>query len=244
MQLQVHEPGDDYSQDVDSGGDDRQDRPPGQPGPPRGRREDVAPRFAGNDASNIEVSRDEPIVSPPVARSAIKRGIDLIGAGVGLVLASPVLLLAMAAIRCFDGGPALYKQTREGYRGQPFTIVKLRTMVVGAEHSQADLRDQNLRDGPAFKIARDPRVTPIGHFLRRTCLDELPQLWNVLRGEMSLVGPRPLPWHESRACDRWHRRRLDVRPGLTCDWQIDKSRAETFDDWMRLDLQYVDHADC
>ena len=183
---------------------------------------------------------DDSSISRPVTRMAIKRMIDLVGASFGLVVTSPIVVAAMVAIRWSDSGPALYKQTREGYRGQPFTIIKLRTMVVNAERSQSDLRAHSHRDGPAFKIARDPRVTRVGHFLRQTCIDELPQLWNVIRGEMSLVGPRPLPWHESRACERWHRRRLDVRPGLTCDWQIDKSQADSFDDWMRLDLRYID----
>lgn len=170
----------------------------------------------------------------------IKRSMDVVGAGAGLVIAGPAILAAMAAIRLTDGGPAFFCQTREGHLGRPFTIYKLRTMVVDAEKLQGDLRKYSHRDGPAFKISGDPRVTAIGRFLRASCLDELPQLINVLRGDMSLVGPRPLPWHESRACQRWHRRRLDVRPGLTCIWQVDKARAETFDDWMRMDLRYID----
>jgi lipopolysaccharide/colanic/teichoic acid biosynthesis glycosyltransferase len=169
-----------------------------------------------------------------------KRGIDILGAGLGLLVTSPVILLSMIAIRRYDSGPALYRQTREGIHGKPFTIYKLRTMVTNAENLQAGLRELSHRDGPAFKIAHDPRVTPIGRLLRKTCIDELPQLLNVLRGEMSLVGPRPLPWHESRACQHWQRRRLDVRPGLTCDWQINKARIDTFDEWMRLDLRYID----
>lgn len=170
----------------------------------------------------------------------IKRGIDIVGAGVGLLLTGPAILAAMAAIKMTDGGPAFFRQTREGMNGQPFTILKLRTMIVDAEKFQAELRAESHRDGPAFKISRDPRVTRVGHFLRATCLDELPQLINVLKGDMSLVGPRPLPWHESRACERWHRRRLDVRPGLTCTWQVNKAKAVTFDDWMRMDLRYID----
>jgi lipopolysaccharide/colanic/teichoic acid biosynthesis glycosyltransferase len=191
--------------------------------------------------SRVEDRVDEPLISRPVPRLAVKRMIDIVGASAGLVVTSPIIVAAMVAIKWGDAGPPMYKQTREGYRGQPFTIYKLRTMVVNAEHSQSDLRAHSHRDGPAFKIARDPRVTRVGHFLRKTCIDELPQLWNVIRGEMSLVGPRPLPWHESRACERWHRRRLDVRPGLTCDWQIDKTQADSFDDWMRMDLRYIDH---
>ena len=169
-----------------------------------------------------------------------KRVLDITGAAIGLVVLSPVLLVSMLVIRLTSRGPAIFRQTREGLGGKPFTIYKLRTMEIDAEKKQSGLRAQSHRDGPAFKIDRDPRVTPVGDFLRKTCIDELPQLINVLLGEMSLVGPRPLPWHESRSCQHWHRRRLDVRPGMTCHWQVNKSAAKTFDDWMRMDLRYVD----
>lgn len=171
-----------------------------------------------------------------------KRLVDIVGAAFGLIGSAPVLAFACLAIRLSGPGPVFFRQTREGRYGRPFTIYKLRTMVVDAEAMQAALRDRNHRDGPAFKLKDDPRVTPVGRYLRATCLDELPQLWNVFKGDMSLVGPRPLPWHESRACSRWHRRRLDVRPGLTCHWQVEKHRVTSFDEWMRLDLGYVDHA--
>jgi len=174
---------------------------------------------------------------------SLKRAVDILGASTGLIFGGPIILGAMAAIRITSAGPAMFRQTREGYLGRPFTIYKLRTMVVDAELQQAQLQDKSHRDGPAFKMEHDPRVTRVGHWLRKTCIDELPQLWNVLKGDMSLVGPRPLPWHESRACTRWHRRRLDVRPGMTCYWQVDKSAAETFDDWMRMDLRYIDDSD-
>lgn len=193
---------------------------------------------------SVEVSSESPMVSVEHAgekiQAVLKRSVDIVGATTGLVFGAPVILGAMAAIRLTSSGPSVFKQTREGYRGRPFTIYKLRTMVVDAEAKQAALEEQNHRDGPAFKIEHDPRVTRIGQFLRKTCVDELPQLWNVLKGDMSLVGPRPLPWHESRACNRWHRRRLDVRPGMTCYWQVNKDAAETFDDWMRMDLRYID----
>ncbi len=234
IQLRVHDPAG-LDDDPPSGHQDRNgDRVP--VGWAR-RESDSLDSDVGAD---VEVSAEDPLVSRPFLRMSIKRTVDITGAIVGLVLTSPLMLLAMAAIRMTDSGPALYKQTREGLRGKPFKIYKLRTMVVDAEHAQSELRHQSHRDGPAFKIESDPRVTRVGNFLRKTCIDELPQLVNVLKGEMSLVGPRPLPWHESRACDDWHRRRLDVRPGLTCDWQVNKSRAKTFDDWMRLDLRYVD----
>ncbi len=179
----------------------------------------------------------------PLTRRLTKRAIDLAGASIGLVLVSPVLVVAALAVKLTSPGPAFFKQTREGMGGKPFTIYKMRTMVVDAESKQSALRQKSHRDGPAFKIKHDPRVTPIGHLLRKTCIDELPQFINVLRGDMSLVGPRPLPWHESRACNHWQRRRLDVPPGMTCYWQVDKAAAETFDDWMRMDLQYVDRND-
>jgi lipopolysaccharide/colanic/teichoic acid biosynthesis glycosyltransferase len=112
-------------------------------------------------------------------------------------------------------------------------------MVADAEARKAALQTLNEQDGPAFKLQHDPRVTPLGRWLRRTSLDELPQLWNVLRGEMSLVGPRPLPCDESAACDGWHRRRLDVVPGLTCIWQVRGRCQVSFTEWMRMDMQYV-----
>lgn len=204
------------------------------------RREDLAADRWKRVDGGVHVMVEDPLVPRPWLRMVVKRSIDIVGASVGLVVTGPIVLAAMAAIRRHDGGPTIFRQTREGLRGRPFTIYKLRTMVVGAEAAQAELRSQSHRDGPAFKLLDDPRVTPVGQFLRRSCIDELPQLWNVLKGEMSLVGPRPLPWHESRACDGWQRRRLEVRPGMTCDWQIEKSKVESFDDWMRLDLRYID----
>jgi lipopolysaccharide/colanic/teichoic acid biosynthesis glycosyltransferase len=227
VDLRVHDP-DGFDQDDDASNDDQ-----------RRRDDEPSARWLRVDG-DVQVSAEDPLVPRPWFRMAVKRTVDIVGASVGLLLTGPIILAAMAAIRRYESGPTIFKQTREGFRGRPFTIYKLRTMVVDAEASQAELRSQSHRDGPAFKLIDDPRVTPIGEFLRRTCIDELPQLWNVLKGDMSLVGPRPLPWHESRACDGWQRRRLDVRPGMTCDWQIEKSNVETFDDWMRLDLRYID----
>jgi len=190
--------------------------------------------------ANEVVSSDDPLVQTVTLSGVLKRALDVSAALLGLLLVGPLLLFAMALIRLTSPGSPIFCQTREGCRGKPFTIYKLRTMVVGAEKSQQSLRELSHRDGPAFKIKYDPRVTKVGRFLRATCIDELPQLINVMFGDMSVVGPRPLPWHESRACSHWQRRRLDVRPGLTCFWQINKSSVETFDDWMRLDLAYVD----
>jgi len=168
-----------------------------------------------------------------------KRAIDMSGAGVGLFMLAPVMLAISLAIKATSKGPVFFRQRRAGLGGQPFYIYKFRTMVVDAEAQKAALRKYSEQDGPAFKMAHDPRITRIGKILRETSLDELPQLWNVLRGDMSLVGPRPLPMDESAACDRWQRRRLDVTPGLTCIWQVKGRSRVTFAEWMRMDVNYI-----
>ena len=169
-----------------------------------------------------------------------KRAIDIAGAGLGLVVLSPVLIGAAVAIRLSSRGPVLFRQSREGKDGRPFDILKFRTMVVDAEAKQAELRDVSEQDGPAFKLKNDPRITTVGKFLRKSCIDELPQLVNILRGQMSLVGPRPLPVGESTACGPWQRMRLTVLPGLTCIWQARGGRNVSFDQWMRMDLEYIE----
>lgn len=234
ISLRVHDP-EGFGDEDDFGG--------GSDGRRRGDDESVelgSGHWLRVDQADVEVTSEDPLVPRGLLRAATKRAVDVVGASVGLVIASPVLIGAAVAIKVNSRGPVFFRQTREGRGGKPFTIFKLRSMEVDAEAKQAELRAESHRDGPAFKVKRDPRVTKVGKFLRASCIDELPQLINVLKGDMSLVGPRPLPWHESRACDRWHRRRLDVRPGMTCHWQVNKSKAETFDDWMRMDLQYVD----
>lgn len=167
-----------------------------------------------------------------------KRALDIVGSSIGLVVASPVIASAAIVIRATSPGPAFFAQERTGYLGKPFRIYKLRTMVQNAEDLKASLREKNERDGPAFKMISDPRITRVGRFLRSTGLDELPQLVNVLVGDMALVGPRPLPTDEHEQCENWHRRRLDTKPGLTCYWQIAKTRKMTFAEWMRLDMRY------
>lgn len=168
-----------------------------------------------------------------------KRLIDISGASIGLLASLPILVVAGIAVKLTSSGPAFFKQSRCGQFGKPFLIYKLRTMSNNAEQTKHLLEDLNERDGPAFKIQNDPRVTPIGKFLRATGIDELPQLINVLRGEMAIVGPRPLPVAEDEKCSTWQQRRLDTKPGITCLWQISKSRKMTFDEWMRLDLRYL-----
>jgi exopolysaccharide biosynthesis polyprenyl glycosylphosphotransferase len=171
---------------------------------------------------------------------AVKRLMDIGGAAIGLVLLSPVLLVVAAAILIRDGRPILFSQTRVGLHGRRFRIYKFRTMSDGAELRLDEVAHLNTRQGPAFKVDHDPRITPLGSFLRRTSLDELPQLWNVLRGEMSLVGPRPPLPDEVQEYDIWHRRRLSVRPGITGLWQVEARDEPQFDRWVERDLAYID----
>ena len=145
------------------------------------------------------------------------------------------------AIKLDSPGPVLFRQLRCGLHGRPFTFLKFRTMRDDAEARRKPLCALNEMDGPAFKMTNDPRVTPLGRFLRRTSLDELPQLWNVLRGDMSLVGPRPPSRRGSAPVRAWQRRRLSMKPGLTCLWQVNGRNELTFDEWMRLDLEYIDN---
>lgn len=172
-----------------------------------------------------------------------KRLLDIVGGSVGLVASLPILLVAAAAVKATSRGPAFFQQLREGHGGRQFTIWKLRTMQADAETKKPELRKYSQQDGPAFKMKKDPRTTTVGRFLRWSSLDELPQFWNVIKGEMSLVGPRPLPVEESSACENWQRRRLQVVPGMTCTWQVSERGNVTFDEWVRMDLRYVrDHS--
>lgn len=172
----------------------------------------------------------------------LKQALDYGLAAVLLVGLAPLLLLVALALKLTSPGPVLYRQARAGLNGRPFTLWKFRSMHPDAEHGRAALAARNEMRGPVFKVTNDPRVTPLGRWLRRHSLDELPQLWNVLRGEMSLVGPRPLPIEEvKRFEDDAHRRRLSVKPGLTCLWQINgRNDIADFEDWVRLDLAYID----
>jgi lipopolysaccharide/colanic/teichoic acid biosynthesis glycosyltransferase len=168
-----------------------------------------------------------------------KRIIDIISAAALMILFSPIFALAALAIKLTSPGPAIYTQKRSGLGGKPFLIYKFRTMIVGAEKQQAELRKLNEQDGPAFKLTHDPRVTRVGHFLRKSSIDELPQLWNILRGEMSLVGPRPLPIAEQEGCEQWQRHRLNVTPGITCIWQVKGRSQVSFAEWVRMDVEYI-----
>jgi exopolysaccharide biosynthesis polyprenyl glycosylphosphotransferase len=175
--------------------------------------------------------------------SVAKTLIDFVGSFISLILCSPLFLAIAIIIKCTSRGPILFKQQRSGQNGRPFTLYKFRTMVTNAEQYKHELQAMNEMSGPVFKLTKDPRVTPVGKFLRKYSLDELPQLWNVFLGEMSLVGPRPLPVDEvKRFSDLAHRRRLSVKPGLTCLWQIGgRNKISDFKDWVRLDLEYIDN---
>jgi exopolysaccharide biosynthesis polyprenyl glycosylphosphotransferase len=171
---------------------------------------------------------------------AIKYGLDPICAALLIVIGLPLFALIAAAIRLSMSGPVLFSQQRAGLHGRPFRMLKFRTMRLGAEDEQQRLLHENEMSGPVFKLRDDPRVTPLGRFLRRTSLDELPQLFNILTGSMSLVGPRPLPLSEQAAIRGWQRRRLTMKPGLTCLWQVSGRNDVDFVDWMLLDLKYVE----
>ncbi len=168
-----------------------------------------------------------------------KRTMDIIGATFGLLIFAPVLIAIAIAIKLTSNGPVIFTQRRAGLGGRPFQICKFRTMGVDAEAKKQALRAISEQDGPAFKLTNDPRVTRIGKILRKTSLDELPQFWNVLKGDMSLVGPRPLPIDEQNGVEQWQRARLEATPGLTCIWQIKGRSQVSFADWVRMDMNYL-----
>jgi lipopolysaccharide/colanic/teichoic acid biosynthesis glycosyltransferase len=171
---------------------------------------------------------------------AIKHGTDLLCAALGLILLGPLLLAIAILILVTMGRPVLFIQERGGLFGRRFRMFKFRTMERGAEERQEALRARNELSGPVFKLSSDPRITRLGWALRRSSLDELPQLFNILLGQMSLVGPRPLPLDEQKAIKGWQRRRLSMKPGLTGLWQVSGRSEVDFDEWMRLDLDYID----
>jgi exopolysaccharide biosynthesis polyprenyl glycosylphosphotransferase len=170
-----------------------------------------------------------------------KRCLDVTGALFALIVTSPLMALVALLIKLESRGPILYRSTRIGRNGKPFTFLKLRSMVDGADRHRHHLHHLNECDGPVFKISNDPRVTRIGRLLRTTSIDEIPQFINVLRGEMSLVGPRPPIPDEVSRYEPWQMHRLDVRPGMTCLWQISGRSRIGFQEWMRLDLEYIRH---
>jgi exopolysaccharide biosynthesis polyprenyl glycosylphosphotransferase len=172
---------------------------------------------------------------------AIKRLFDIAASASALVLLSPLLVLVSILIKMTSRGPLFFKQVRIGQHARPFHMLKFRSMVANAELLKAKLIAQNEQAGPVFKMKRDPRITTVGRFIRRFSIDELPQLVNILRGEMSIVGPRPPIPSEVAKYEAWQRRRLSVRPGLTCVWQASGRNEISFEEWMYLDMQYIDH---
>ncbi len=171
----------------------------------------------------------------------LKMLVDRMGALIGILIALPILVLTFLAIKLDSRGPILFKQIRTGINGRAFKLWKFRTMMVDAEEKKPELQKLNEMSGPVFKIAKDPRVTRIGKFLRKYSIDELPQLINVLRGDMSLVGPRPPLPSEAAKFESWQHRKLSVKPGLTCLWQTNGRNNINFEEWMKLDLQYIDN---
>ena len=169
-----------------------------------------------------------------------KRVIDIFGSGFGLIILSPVFLIVAIAIKVEDSnGSILFSQKRVGQYGREFNMYKFRSMVSNAEELKAKLMEQNEMSGPMFKMKHDPRITKVGKFIRKTSIDELPQLINVLKGEMSLVGPRPSLPNEVAKFETWMLERLEVKPGLTCYWQVMGRNDIDFENWMKLDIKYV-----
>ncbi|MEA2570878.1 MAG: hypothetical protein QOI24_2879 [Acidobacteriota bacterium] len=208
----------------------------------------VAMNFFPNKVARIEIEDLEGIpfltfTTTPSNETqlAAKRLLDIAVSLLMLTLSLPAIVVAMIAIRLTSPGSVLFKQERIGLNGRIFTLYKFRTMIEDAHARRGEVSHLNEMSGPVFKAKDDPRVTAVGRFLRKFSLDELPQLWNVLKGDMSLVGPRPPIPEEVGAYQRWHRRRLSMKPGLTCLWQISGRNNVDFDRWMQLDLQYIDN---
>jgi len=208
----------------------------------------VAMNFFQNRVARIEIEELEgiPILTFTTTPSnetqlAAKRLLDIAVSALLLFFAAPIILLVAIAIKLTSPGSVFFKQTRIGLNGRIFTLYKFRTMIEDAHERREEVSHLNEMTGPVFKMKDDPRVTTVGRVLRKFSLDEIPQLWNVFRGDMSLVGPRPPIPEEVANYHRWHRRRLSMKPGLTCLWQISGRNNVDFDRWMQLDLQYIDN---
>ncbi|WP_330370138.1 sugar transferase [Butyrivibrio sp. MC2021] len=179
-------------------------------------------------------------IKKKVVYQVIKRVFDIVSSLIGLILLSPLFLVVAILIKKEDGGPVIFKQQRTGYNNKPFMMYKFRTMCENAPEMHKFLLEQNELDGPAFKMKDDPRITHIGKILRKTSIDELPQLLNILKGEMSVVGPRPLPVYETDQMTPFQMTRHLVKPGLTCYWQVMGRTEVPFDEWMELDQKYLE----
>ena len=174
-----------------------------------------------------------------VLYEVIKRIIDIVASFTGLIVLSPLMLVVSILIKLESKGEVIFKQKRVGLNGKEFYMYKFRSMVINAEELKAELESQNEMSGPMFKMKDDPRITKIGKFIRKTSIDELPQLINVIKGDMSLVGPRPSLPKEVKKFEQWMMERLEVKPGLTCIWQVSGRNNIDFEDWMKLDIKYV-----
>lgn len=180
------------------------------------------------------------LLNAPRWKLAVKRVIDLLGATLALVLLAPIFLISAAAVGLTSKGPILFSQRRTGEHGRTFSLHKFRSMQCDAEEERETLNHLNESDGPVFKIRDDPRLTSVGWFIRRTSIDELPQLWNVLRGDMSLVGPRPPIPDEVEEYSEWESQRLTVKPGITGLWQVSGRAELDFETWVRMDIEYIE----
>jgi exopolysaccharide biosynthesis polyprenyl glycosylphosphotransferase len=204
--------------------------------------DDLPINLAGGRVEVFDRGRVLSLVYGPdrVLSLMVKRLMDLSAGALALTVLLPVFAIVSVAILAIDGRPVFFRQTRVGLQGRPFRVVKFRTMVLDAEARLAGLEELNEIKGHAFKVTDDPRITRTGRILRKASIDELPQLWNVIRGEMSLVGPRPPLPREVTEYDMWHRRRLSMPPGITGLWQVAGRREDHFDRWVELDLAYID----
>ncbi len=224
--------------------DDSDETPPDEP---KGPRRSEAPTDAAalsmsqiRDAAGLRPveSLDDELIIP---LAAWKRTLDVVVAGVLLVALLPLFAVVAALVKLTSPGPVIFKQMRAGAGGRPFPFYKFRSMYLDAEERKKALMSQNECDGPVFKMKNDPRITPVGRFLRKWSIDELPQLWNVLAGDMTLVGPRPPTLDEVEKYEPWQRRRLSITGGLTCIWQVSGRSQVGFEDWMRMDSRYARH---
>ncbi len=187
----------------------------------------------------LNLNSEAVITDITIGYKFFKRVIDIVCSLAGLLLLSPVLIIVSILIKLESYGPIIFSQDRIGYKGQKFKMYKFRSMVVNAEELKKKLAERNEMSGPMFKMKNDPRVTKVGKFIRKTSIDELPQLINILKGEMSLVGPRPSLPKEVKEFEPWMMERLEVKPGLTCYWQVSGRNDIDFEDWMKLDIKYV-----
>ncbi len=194
------------------------------------------------DLKVSENKSESVIVNHSIFYRTIKRLADIILSIIALIVLMPVFVATAVAIKIEDKGPVFFCQDRAGKDGQSFLMYKFRSMCVNAQAMHKDLLKMNELKGPAFKMKDDPRVTRVGRFIRRTSIDELPQLINIIKGEMSIVGPRPLPTYENDKLNEFQKQRLLVKPGLTCYWQVSGRNDIEFDDWMNLDIKYINDA--